>query len=76
MILRLNCKYGAGMDRVSQEEVGDFEGGAQPAMPARSALPRLNVQRILQGCREVVLLHGAEEYRLKVTAAGKLILTK
>ncbi len=64
------------MDRVSREEFGDCRCGAQPGAPARSALPRLDVQKVLQGCREVILLHGAEEYRLKLTAAGKLILTK
>jgi hemin uptake protein HemP len=62
------------MDRMTQEDGSDGSCGS-PA-PARSALPRLDVRRVLQGCREVILLHGAEEYRLKVTAAGKLILTK
>jgi Hemin uptake protein len=39
-------------------------------------LPRLDARTVLQGAREVILMHGAEEYRLKVTASGKLILTK
>lgn len=39
-------------------------------------IPRLDARAVLQGCREVVLVHGSQEYRLKVTAAGKLILTK
>ena len=26
--------------------------------------------------QEIVIIHGAEEYRLRITKAGKLILTK
>lgn len=40
------------------------------------AAPRLDVRAVLQGCREVILIHGSEEYRLKLTSSGKLILTK
>lgn len=36
---------------------------------------RLVVEDLLQGQREVVLIHGAREYRLRITANGKLILT-
>jgi len=38
--------------------------------------PRLAASLLLQGAREVILTHGAEEYRLKLTRSGKLILTK
>lgn len=38
--------------------------------------PRISTERLLGGRREIVLQHGLEEYRLRVTAAGKLILTK
>ncbi len=41
-----------------------------------SPVPRLQANAILQGTREVILVHGTEEYRLKVTSSGKLILTK
>jgi len=44
--------------------------------PARATAPRLAASSILQGTREVILIHGSEEYRLKVTSSGKLILTK
>jgi len=44
--------------------------------PRTTVAPRLDARTVLQGSREVILVHGAEEYRLKVTAAGKLILTK
>lgn len=39
-------------------------------------LPRLDARSVLQGCREVILVHGTAEYRLKLTSSGKLILTK
>jgi hemin uptake protein HemP len=31
---------------------------------------------ILRGQREVIIQHGAERYRLRLTASNKLILTK
>jgi hemin uptake protein HemP len=31
---------------------------------------------ILRGLREVTIQHGAERYRLRLTASNKLILTK
>ncbi|MDR3526298.1 MAG: hemin uptake protein HemP [Rhizomicrobium sp.] len=42
---------------------------------SRSA-PRLAASSVLQGTREVILIHGSEEYRLKLTSNDKLILTK
>ena len=38
--------------------------------------PRIDSRQLLQGGKEVVIVHGGEEYRLRLTAAGKLILTK
>lgn len=66
------------MDWVNSEEfLAGAEGAHAASMPGRSSsLPRLDVRSVLQGSREVILVHGTEEYRLKVTAAGKLILTK
>jgi hemin uptake protein HemP len=37
---------------------------------------RIRTADLMQGAREVVLLHGGEEYILRVTKSGKLILTK
>jgi hemin uptake protein HemP len=37
---------------------------------------RINLVDLMQGTREVILLHAGEEYRLRITKAGKLILTK
>ncbi|HVZ69966.1 MAG TPA: hemin uptake protein HemP [Rhizomicrobium sp.] len=38
--------------------------------------PRLDVQTVLRGAREAILLNGTQEYRLRLTSNGKLILTK
>jgi len=38
--------------------------------------PRVTTDRLMHGRREIVVQHGLEEYRLRITATGKLILTK
>jgi hemin uptake protein HemP len=38
--------------------------------------PRVTTDRLMRGRREIVVQHGLEEYRLRITATGKLILTK
>lgn len=45
--------------------------GGGPAAP-----PRIDVRALLRGGREAVMLHGDQEYRLRITRNGKLILTK
>jgi hemin uptake protein HemP len=37
---------------------------------------RLNSQDIFVGTREIIISHGEELYRLRLTAQNKLILTK
>jgi hemin uptake protein HemP len=32
--------------------------------------------QLMKGRREIIIQHGPEEYRLRITATGKLILTK
>ena len=43
-----------------------------------SGYPRKRIATVdlMQGAREVILLHEGEEYTLRITKAGKLILTK
>lgn len=53
----------------------------RPATPPdRGAKPgdvrTITSEQLLRGERVVVILHRQEEYRLQVTATGKLILTK
>jgi hemin uptake protein HemP len=37
---------------------------------------RVQVSDLLGGGREAILEHGGQDYRLRITANGKLILTK
>ncbi|MFA5957272.1 hemin uptake protein HemP [Hyphomicrobium sp.] len=39
-------------------------------------IARYRVDELLKGGREATLLHRGQEYRLRITATGKLILTK
>jgi len=48
-----------------------------PASPAPGEPARLlRSEDLLQGAREVWIEHGNERYRLRLTASGKLYLTK
>ena len=38
--------------------------------------PRIESQRLFQGNSEIVIVHREEEYSLRITKNGKLILTK
>ncbi len=58
-----------------------FTSGQKPEpMPAgiavRRSIPRVPSARLLNGRREIIIEHGTEEYRLRVTGGGKLLLTK
>jgi hemin uptake protein HemP len=37
---------------------------------------RYRVDELLKGGREATLIHRGQEYRLRITSTGKLILTK
>lgn len=38
--------------------------------------PEIDIHELLGDAKEVILLHGGERYRLRITANDKLILTK
>ena len=42
----------------------------------RPSRQRVSTTDLMRGGRELVLLHEGEEYILRITKAGKLILTK
>ena len=44
--------------------------------PAAGRKPRIESQRLFQGNSEIVIVHHDEEYSLRITRNGKLILTK
>jgi len=56
------------MEKPPKPEAGAV---ATPRAPAR-----LSVKELLQGEREIILEHDGNDYRLRITANGKLILTK
>lgn len=62
---------------------GTIGGGAMPSIGVSAgsvARPqtarRLSSAELLAGAREAVIVHGQDEYRLRLTSNGKLILTK
>ena len=54
----------------------DAEQASPRPTPAAAPLRRLKVSDLLAGEREAILEHDGQEYRLRITANGKLILTK
>jgi hemin uptake protein HemP len=51
------------------------DGAAAPA-PIPGGPRRLDSAALFQRAREIVIVHGGQEYRLRITKADKLILTK
>jgi hemin uptake protein HemP len=55
-------------------------GAPGPDVPREAAAPpprrAVASDDLFQGLRELVILHRNDEYRLRITRAGKLILTK
>jgi len=54
------------------------EPGHEPsALPVSYPLrKRITTLDLMQGAREIIILHQGEEYMLRITKTGKLILTK
>jgi len=48
----------------------------EPSANTRRTPPRLDSQDLLAGHPEIEIQHGSQVYRLRLTALGKLILTK
>ncbi|MGD9805527.1 MAG: hemin uptake protein HemP [Hyphomicrobiaceae bacterium] len=51
-------------------------GPREKAPHERRAPARVPIDSILKGSKEIIIVHNGEDYRLRVTARGKLILTK
>lgn len=52
-----------------------------PTAPVRSAaerppLPTVSSSVLMAGSRELIIQHGDDQYRLRLTSKGKLILVK
>jgi hemin uptake protein HemP len=84
MTIRVN-KYACRKSRTFRAEASltntenDARRAAPSAAPASSEPQgpvRVVVSELLAGGREAILVHGGQNYRLRITANGKLILTK
>ncbi|MGH8753457.1 MAG: hemin uptake protein HemP [Burkholderiales bacterium] len=47
-----------------------------PQPSAAYIAPKITSEQLMQGKREIIIQHVLQEYRLRITASGKLILTK
>ncbi len=47
-----------------------------PADNRQPVPPHLSTDKLFNGARELIIEHTGEEYRLRITSKGKLILTK
>jgi hemin uptake protein HemP len=47
-----------------------------PGSPGPAPARHLESRTLFAGANEVVIAHGGEQYRLRITRQGKLILTK
>lgn len=60
-------------------ELGAQASGYKQPVDERAASPRpraITNHELFRGARELIIIHQNEEYRLRITRQGKLILTK
>ena len=77
MQLQVTCKYWACVFEGSSRVRSNMPGKpAKASMPSSKPVKRIAVSDLMSGAREAVLLHDGDEYRLRLTSNGKLILTK
>jgi hemin uptake protein HemP len=62
------------MKEIAIDCAGKEPGTSKTSMWTKK--PRIESQRLFQGNSEVVIVHQNEEYNLRITRKGKLILTK
>ena len=56
--------------------VAEASAAVQTPSPPRGGKRRIPLSQVMQGAREVILLHNGDEYTLRITSNQKLILTK
>jgi len=54
----------------------DLSVSAGEPQPRAAERMRLNSMNLFKGERELIIEHAGDEYRLRLTSQGKLILTK
>lgn len=61
---------------MNEDESGP-QSSATRAVQTTSESPRVvQSEDLMMGAREIIIRHGSEDYRLRLTRAGKLILNK
>jgi hemin uptake protein HemP len=63
----------------NQEEHGNAETSSPAAEAERKVVvvgDRIDSRDLFAGVREIIISHGSDSYRLRLTAQNKLILTK
>lgn len=58
---------------------GRMKGDLEPvytAAPADNGVRRIPVLDLFEGSNELILIHNGDDYRLRITSKGRLILTK
>jgi hemin uptake protein HemP len=60
------------------KDIGKTNKSDNPGNPAAKiqTVPELDTDELFKGGREVKLFHHCQEYRLRITKNGKLILNK
>lgn len=65
------------LERVGPKGQTERKGNGEGLLPAPDGeLPRLSSQALFRTAREIIIEHDGADYRLRLTANGKLILTK
>lgn len=59
-----------------ESPVSEFRHEEQLVAAPQRPLRRIDLRTLLNGEREAIILHEGQEYRLRITANAKLILTK
>lgn len=62
--------------RPQNEPDAEARNNEPAAMAPQGQMPRWRVTELMGGGREAVLEHDGQDYHLRVTSNGKLILTK
>ncbi len=61
---------------MNKPEVAATMNGAAASATAPTGRQRLKSIELLGKAREIIIEHGSDEYRLRLTSQNKLILTK
>lgn len=74
---RQGATSGTGAGPTTSTRTGSTQAGPSGAGGRSDAPPeRVPIDSILRGRQEVIIQHRNDEYRLRITSNGKLLLTK